>query len=318
MRAPCSSTATCRTRPRGSRSGRQRCHRNDSDPHATADRRQRRRLCRRERTHLSTRERDHLVTAQPSHHARANRLKRTRRELVQVTRHNRRRLRRRNARRLHARERRRLRRRQRRHLARRECTHLAAAQTRDFDTYNYMSLGLNINLGKNAVQPLYWLNPLDYAYAELRNPRLMNIPKPVLLDTDGDGVTDQFDREQTPAGCPVDTHGVSLDTDGDGVVDANDRCPNTPSGWEVGVDGCPLDNDKDRVPNSIDECPNTPSGMQVGAKVRTDKANLNAQQHLEGMKIGVDIAKTKDQMRVQQMQSKDVAQEEKPKPKAKQ
>jgi len=122
-----------------------------------------------------------------------------------------------------------------------------AAQTRDFDTYSFMSLGLNINLGKNAVQPLYWLNPLDYAYAELRNPRLMNIPKPVLLDTDGDGVTDQFDREQTPAGCPVDTHGVSLDTDGDGVPDCKDKELITPTRCQpVDVDGvgnckCPDD-----------------------------------------------------------------------------
>ena len=122
-----------------------------------------------------------------------------------------------------------------------------AAQTRDFDTYNYMSLGLNINLGKNSVQPLYWLNPLDYPYSELRNPRLMNIPKPVLLDTDGDGVTDQFDREQTPAGCPVDTHGVSLDTDGDGVPDCKDKELITPTRCQpVNVDGvgnckCPDD-----------------------------------------------------------------------------
>lgn len=122
-----------------------------------------------------------------------------------------------------------------------------AAQTRDFDTYNYTSVGLNINLGKNAVQPLYWLNPLDYPYSELRNPRLMNIPKPVLLDTDGDGVTDQFDREQTPAGCPVDTHGVSLDTDGDGVPDCKDKELITPTRCQpVDADGvgnckCPDD-----------------------------------------------------------------------------
>jgi len=121
-----------------------------------------------------------------------------------------------------------------------------AALTPDFDTYNYMTVGLNINLGKNAVQPLYWLNPLDYAYSELRNPRMMNIPKPVLLDTDGDGVTDQFDREQTPAGCPVDTHGVSLDT-GDGVPDCKDKELITPTRCQpVDVDGvgnckCPDD-----------------------------------------------------------------------------
>ncbi|MES1220379.1 MAG: hypothetical protein ABUT20_33065, partial [Bacteroidota bacterium] len=92
-----------------------------------------------------------------------------------------------------------------------------ATLTGDFDSYNYASIGLNINIGSKAVEPLWWLNPLDYAYSEIRNPRLMRLPKPVLPDSDGDGVTDQFDQEQTPQGCPVDTHGVSRDTDGDGV-----------------------------------------------------------------------------------------------------
>lgn len=115
--------------------------------------------------------------------------------------------------------------------------------TRDYDTYNFLSLGLNINLGANSVQPLWWLNPLDYAYAELRNPKLMNIPPPVLPDSDGDGVTDQFDQEQTPEGCPVDTHGVSLDTDGDGVPDCRDKEKVTPTICQPvdadGVGNCP-------------------------------------------------------------------------------
>jgi hypothetical protein len=96
-----------------------------------------------------------------------------------------------------------------------------AVLTPDFDSYNYLSLGLNVNLGGRAVEPLWWVNPLDYAYDELRNHR--NAPKPPVnncLDGDGDGVCDHLDREpNTPAGCPVDTHGVTLDTDGDGVPD---------------------------------------------------------------------------------------------------
>ena len=115
--------------------------------------------------------------------------------------------------------------------------------TRDFDSYNFASVGLNINLGAKSTEPLWWLNPLDYAYSEIRNPRLMRIPKPVLPDTDGDGVTDQFDQEQTPAGCPVDTHGVSRDTDGDGVPDCRDKEVVTPTYCQpVDADGigkCP-------------------------------------------------------------------------------
>jgi hypothetical protein len=110
--------------------------------------------------------------------------------------------------------------------------------TPEYDSYNRLTVGLNINLGAKSVEPLWWLNPLDYAYQEIRKPRLMILPKPTLPDTDGDGVTDQFDQEQTPAGCPVDTHGVSLDTDGDGVPDCRDKEKVTPTSWQpVDADG---------------------------------------------------------------------------------
>ena len=119
-----------------------------------------------------------------------------------------------------------------------------AVLTRDYDSYNYASIGLNINLGSKAVEPLWWLNPLDYAYSEIRNPRLMRLPKPVLPDSDGDGITDQFDQEQTPAGCPVDSHGVSKDTDGDGVPDCKDKELVTPTYCQPvdadGVGKCPV------------------------------------------------------------------------------
>lgn len=117
-------------------------------------------------------------------------------------------------------------------------------QTRDFDSYNYASLGLNFNLGSKSVEPLWWINPLDYAYSEINNPKHMKIPKPVFDDADGDGVVDQLDREpNTPAGCPVDTHGVSKDTDGDGVPDCKDKQLITPTECQPvdadGVGKCP-------------------------------------------------------------------------------
>jgi outer membrane protein OmpA-like peptidoglycan-associated protein len=141
-----------------------------------------------------------------------------------------------------------------------------AVQTRDFDSYNYLSLGLNINLGAKSVEPLWWLNPLDYAYSEIRNPRLMRLPKPVLPDSDGDGVTDQFDQEQTPAGCPVDAHGVSKDTDGDGVPDCKDKELITPTYCQPvdadGVGKCP--------------CPEGCVGMPDTAVVQTCAEKLGA------------------------------------------
>ena len=56
-----------------------------------------------------------------------------------------------------------------------------------------------------------------------------------------------------------------LDSDGDGVIDQFDLCPNTPSGVAVDVNGCPLDSDGDGVPDYLDLCPNTPSGYKVDA-----------------------------------------------------
>ena len=119
-----------------------------------------------------------------------------------------------------------------------------AVLTPDFDSYNYLSIGLNVNLGGRAVEPLWWVNPLDYAYDELRNHRNVKIPKNDCNDADGDGVCDHLDREpNTPAGCPVDTHGVTRDTDGDGVPDCKDKQLITPTECQpVNADGvgkCP-------------------------------------------------------------------------------
>ncbi len=113
------------------------------------------------------------------------------------------------------------------------------AQTRDYDSYNFLSVGLNFAIGGRSVEPLWWVNPLDYAYNEINAPKHMKLPKPILDDADGDGITDQFDLEpNTPTGAPVDAHGVSKDTDGDGVPDFRDKELITPTQWQpVDADG---------------------------------------------------------------------------------
>lgn len=118
------------------------------------------------------------------------------------------------------------------------------SQTRDFDSYNYLSVGLNFNIGKKSIEPLWWVNPLDYAYSELNNPKHMKMPKPILDDEDGDGIADQFDRcPGTPAKVKVDSHGCPLDTDGDGVPDYKDKELITPTYCQPvdadGVGKCP-------------------------------------------------------------------------------
>ena len=135
--------------------------------------------------------------------------------------------------------------------------------TRDFDLYNYATVGLNFNLGAKSTEPLYWVNPLDYAYSEIRNPRLMRLPKPVLPDADGDGITDQFDLEQTPQGVPVDSHGVSRDTDGDGVPDSRDKELVTPTYCQ------PVDAD------GVGKCP-CPEGCGRDTSADACAANLGA------------------------------------------
>ena len=127
------------------------------------------------------------------------------------------------------------------------------------DFLSYTSLRLNFNLGNpnKRVEPLWWVNPLDFAYNELNSPRRMKLPTPVLPDADGDGVTDQFDREpNTPAGAPVDSHGVAKDTDGDGVPDYKDKQLITPTYCQPvdadGVGKCP---DPECCKNMVQQTP---------------------------------------------------------------
>ena len=123
-------------------------------------------------------------------------------------------------------------------------------------------LRLNFNLGNpaKAVQPLWWLNPNNYVYNEVNTPKHMKIPTPVLPDADGDGVTDQFDMEpNTPAGAPVDSHGVSRDTDGDGVPDYKDKEPLTAR------DCFPVDAD------GIGKCPEPPCCAELRDSLKNMK-----------------------------------------------
>ncbi|MBL7712963.1 MAG: hypothetical protein JNL13_10875, partial [Chitinophagaceae bacterium] len=118
--------------------------------------------------------------------------------------------------------------------------------TQSTDALNFFSVGLNYNIGRKSknVEPLYWMNPLDYAYTELNTPRHMLLPDPVLTDSDGDGVPDQLDKcPGTAAGVAVDAHGCPMDTDGDGVPDYMDKQLITPTECQPvdadGVGDCP-------------------------------------------------------------------------------
>lgn len=117
--------------------------------------------------------------------------------------------------------------------------------TPDNDMVNYLSVGVNFNIGngRSNVEPLYWLNPLDFGYARMAAPH-----DPRLPDADLDGVTDQFDQcPGTPEGVPVDVNGCPMDTDGDGVPDYRDKQLITPTECqpvdEDGIGKCPCPDD---------------------------------------------------------------------------
>jgi OmpA-OmpF porin, OOP family len=119
-----------------------------------------------------------------------------------------------------------------------------SALTRDFDNINYVGLSLGINIGNKAVAPLWWVNPMDYAYHDLMNKSTPIMPKDCSIDTDGDGVSDCFDKcNDTPLGVAVDVKGCCLDTDGDGVCDYKDLELITPTKCQPvdanGVGNCP-------------------------------------------------------------------------------
>jgi OOP family OmpA-OmpF porin len=89
---------------------------------------------------------------------------------------------------------------------------------------------------------------------------------PLPQDDDHDGVNNDIDKcPNTPAGARVDASGCELDSDGDGVADARDQCPNTRAGAKVDDKGCELDSDGDGVVDSQDKCPDTPKGDRVDA-----------------------------------------------------
>ena len=113
----------------------------------------------------------------------------------------------------------------------------AARQTPDKDVVLYTNLRLNFNIGKkDAVEPLYWSNPLGQIQNDIAE--LKARPKFDPTDTDLDGVIDMFDQEKnTPAGYAVDTRGVTLDSDTDGVPNAKDKEPFSPPGFKVNTDG---------------------------------------------------------------------------------
>ena len=104
------------------------------------------------------------------------------------------------------------------------------------DKFSYGYAGLEFSLGSKSKPDLNWVNPLALMYDELKDPslrqevealktRVTNVEKSVedlKKDSDGDGVSDQFDKcPGTPAGTAVDGSGCPLPVATAPVANAN-------------------------------------------------------------------------------------------------
>jgi opacity protein-like surface antigen len=117
------------------------------------------------------------------------------------------------------------------------------------DKFSYGFIGVEFAFGKKGQKQLLFDNPAS-KMNDILQKQITHVQTEVdslklgMTDTDGDGVADIFDKEpNTPAGCPVDSHGVSRDTDGDGVPDCKDKQLITPTECQPvdadGVGKCP-------------------------------------------------------------------------------
>lgn len=118
----------------------------------------------------------------------------------------------------------------------------------DWETFFVTHVGVAIKLGKQKVFTIWGDEPTDSLVA----------PQINLIDTDKDGVIDQFDKEaDTPKGVAVYGNGVAIDSDGDKIPDYKDNCR-----FEAGPEknnGCPIigDRDKDGIADRNDKCIDT-------------------------------------------------------------
>jgi outer membrane protein OmpA-like peptidoglycan-associated protein len=132
------------------------------------------------------------------------------------------------------------------------------------DFYSMTGVTLTFKLGtrKRDKEHIEWRNPIEGVYARLDrlDKRVDNLYK----DTDGDGVSDVFDKDpNTPEGVKVYGDGTSVDSDNDGVPDYKDVEPFSDPGAKVDENGKSIDSDGDGVPDTRDLEPNTPKGNMV-------------------------------------------------------
>jgi OOP family OmpA-OmpF porin len=95
------------------------------------------------------------------------------------------------------------------------------------DKYSYGYAGLEFSIGKQSKPQLAWSNPAKMMYDDL-------VAQKVILARELEA------QRANNAKLTADVERLSQDSDGDGVSDVFDKCPNTPTGVKVDGSGCPL------------------------------------------------------------------------------
>jgi len=135
-----------------------------------------------------------------------------------------------------------------------------------YDFFFNTGLGIVYKFNHREDSNYIWIDetPLQEVIAAV-------VPELRLVDTDGDGVIDQFDKEpNTFKGALVYGNGVTIDTDKDGFPDYTDPCPLRYSKVNK---GCPLDTDGDGIADDMDLCP-TVKGDRTNSGCPTKDASV--------------------------------------------
>ncbi|TKC02918.1 OmpA family protein [Pedobacter frigoris] len=93
------------------------------------------------------------------------------------------------------------------------------------DKFSYGYAGLEFSLGSSAKPNLDWVNPLALMYDELKDPTLRQEVEAL---------------KTRVSAVEASVEALKKDSDGDGVSDQFDKCPGTPAGTAVDGSGCPL------------------------------------------------------------------------------
>ena len=93
------------------------------------------------------------------------------------------------------------------------------------DKFSYGYAGLEFSLGSKSKPNLDWVNPLALMYDELKDPSLRQEVEAL---------------KNRVSAVEKSVEDLKKDSDGDGVSDQFDKCPGTPAGTAVDGSGCPL------------------------------------------------------------------------------